>query len=247
MDNLLIKYIEELQQINTVEEYETCMQSLYQMLHREGCTADIIHTIRNRGRYTINKFSDDSTRESMMKSKERLVFYLESILYNIQGDQMIWRQECLREYLHHFYLFLEAFREGEPHKKATLDIDGLQNVQIKNEYDLQHILYAVLKPLCIDARVEVSEDTGFGMVRSDIKIPSLDTIIETKCTRGKMSLKKLTEEIEADIVHYQAKFIYFYIYDKEKIVKNKQAFEETFHKKFDGKTVEAIVLQPVNM
>ena len=35
-----------------------------------------------------------------------------------------------------------------------------------------------------------------------------------------MSLKKLTEEIEADIVHYKANDIYFYIYDKEKNIKD---------------------------
>ena len=30
-----------------------------------------------------------------------------------------------------------------------------------------------------------------------------------KCTRANMSLKKLTEEVEADIVHYNAELIYF--------------------------------------
>ena len=62
-----------------------------------------------------------------------------------------------------------------------------------------------------------------------------------------MSLKKLTEELEADIVHYKADFIYFYIYDKEKLIKDKQNFEAYFSKEFDGKKVIAIILQPVTM
>ena len=62
-------------------------------------------------------------------------------------------------------------------------------------------------------------DSGVGTVRSDIKILSLNTIIEAKCTRTSTNLKKLTEEIEADIVHYKADYIFFYIYDKEKIIK----------------------------
>ena len=57
------------------------------------------------------------------------------------------------------------------------------------------------------------------MVRGDLKIQSLDLLLEVKCTRKSMSLKKLTEEIEADIVHYQEKYIFFYIFDKEKLTK----------------------------
>ncbi len=71
----------------------------------------------------------------------------------------------------------------------------------------------------------MTEDSGVGAVRSDIKIPSVNTVIEAKCTRKTMNLKKLTEEIEADIVHYDADYIYFYIYDREKIIKDKYTFE----------------------
>lgn len=48
---------------------------------------------------------------------------------------------------------------------------------------MQHLLYAVIKPLYPDIRKEVTEDSGAGAIRSDIRIPSLNTIIEAKCTR----------------------------------------------------------------
>ena len=123
----------------------------------------------------------------------------------------------------------------------------MQKIQIENEYDLQHLLYAVIKPLCPDARREVNDDSGVGTVRSDIKILSLNTIIEAKYTRTSTNLKKLTEEIEADIVHYKADYIFFYIYDKEKIIKDRHVFETNFNRSFDGKEVRIIILQPVNM
>lgn len=63
----------------------------------------------------------------------------------------------------------------------------------------------------------------------------------------KMAQQLKTEEVEADIVHYNADFIYFYIYDKEKIIKDKQNFEASFNKKFDGKKVTIIILQPVKI
>ena len=247
MGKLLEQGIKELQLADTIEQYDKCLGNLDQILCGEGYSSDIIHTVRIKGKYMINRFSDEATRESMLRAKENLIAYLECIpckdIKRIEDTMQV----CLEKYLHNFYSFLEAFREAKPHKKATLDSGTLQDIQIRNEYDLQHILYAVIKPLFMDARVEVTEDTGCGTVRSDIKIPSLDAIVETKCTRGTMSVKKLMEEIEADIVHYNASFIYFYVYDKEKIIKNQTAFENAFNKMFDGKQIGVIVLQPVYM
>lgn len=247
MDNLIKNYVKALQQADTLKKYDDCLKGLVQALIETGYDADIVQAARIKGKYMVNKFSDESTIENMLKAKENLLSYLDSIIRQKQKETAMTMQDYLREYLSNFYFFLEAFREIEPHKKAKLSPEVLKSIQIENEYDLQHLLYAVLKPLCADARVEVVEDTGCGMVRSDIKIPSLNTVVETKCTRTNMNLKKLTEEIEADIVHYQADYIYFYIYDKEKIIKNRQAFQRTFNRMFDGKQVEVIILQPIYM
>jgi hypothetical protein len=75
-------------------------------------------------------------------------------------------------------------------KRSTIKLEDFQNLKIKNEYDLQHFMYAVLKPLYPDIRKEVSEDSGVGTVRADLKIPCLEVSIEAKCTRENMSLKK---------------------------------------------------------
>lgn len=97
-------------------------------------------------------------------------------------------------------------------KCSTIKLEDFRNLKIKNEYDLQHFMYAVLKPLYPDIRKEVSEDSGVGTVRADLKIPCLKVSIEAKCTRENMSLKKLTEEIEADIVHYKdSNIVFFYL------------------------------------
>ena len=76
------------------------------------------------------------------------------------------------------------------------------------------------------ARAEVSEDTGYNTVRVDIALDAKN-VIEVKCTRKGMVQKKLIEEIEADMVHYSAECIYFFIYDKLKIIENPQNFRET--------------------
>ncbi|WP_394927128.1 hypothetical protein [uncultured Robinsoniella sp.] len=247
MNNLLKTYIEELESVRNVEQFENFKIKLDEMMLQEKFEDEIIQSARTKGKYFANKFSDVSTRENMIKAKESLMFYLRDILNEMENGSRKDTRNCLERYLKDFYLFLEAFKEVVPDKRATLTADDLQAIKIENEYDLQHLLYAVLKPLYKDTRKEVTEDSGIGAVRSDIKIASLNCIIEAKCTRTTMSLKKLTEEIEADIVHYSAGFIYFYIYDRSKIIKDRQNFETNFNKYFDGKKVTVIILQPVNI
>ena len=56
--------------------------------------------------------------------------------------------------------------------------------------------------------------------------------------------KKLIEEIEADMVHYSAECIYFFIYDKEKIIENSLNFKNTYEKKIANKRIHIIIHQP---
>ena len=247
MNNLLKDYIEALKGIDTIEKYELFIPKLNEMLQQEAYNAEIIRAVRNRETYMFNRFSKESATDNMLKAKEKLIFYLNSILSENDESPSQTVQFYIEKYLNNFYSFLEALREVSPHKRASLKAENLQEIRIENEYDLQHLLFAALKPLCLDARKEVTEDSGVGAVRSDIKIPSVNTVIEAKCTRKTMNLKKLTEEIEADIVHYDADYIYFYIYDREKIIKDKYTFEINFNRNFDGKVVRAVILQPVHM
>lgn len=122
----------------------------------------------------------------------------------------------------------------------------LESLKISNEYDVQFLLYAYLKPIFPKARPEVSEDTGYETVRTDIQINS-DTYIEVKCSRKSMKKKKLIEEIEADIVHYNATNLYFYIYDKEKIIDNPLNFKETYENRLQEKNIHIIIQQPISM
>ena len=59
-----------------------------------------------------------------------------------------------------------------------------------------------------------------------------------------MKLKKLTEEIEADMVHYHAEHIYFFLYDKEKIIENPRLFRNIYENKVKGKQIHIVIHQP---
>ena len=57
-----------------------------------------------------------------------------------------------------------------------------------------------------------------------------------------MPQKKLIEELEADMVH--AKHIYFFIYDKEKIIENPRLFRNIYENKVKGKQIHIVIHQP---
>lgn len=245
MDNLLQNIIKEMQAVHTSEEFDIMMSRIVEYLSKERYAEQTIQTVRNKGKYLKNVFSDQTTKENMLNAKENVVFELKHILR--ENPALSYQTQYLERYLENFYLFLEALREKQPDGRASDSIKELQNIKIENEYDLQHLLYAALKPFYIDLRKEVSEDSGIGTVRSDMKIPAMNAVIETKCTRKSMTEKKLIEEMEADIVHYDAENIFFYVYDKMKLIKDKTTFENYFNKDFMMKHIRVFLIQPIRL
>lgn len=241
MNRIIEEYIKKIGEIDSIKEYDETVEELNDRLE-ENYPKEFCQEIKQKQKYMKNKFSDEVNKEKMLEAKEKVVRCLTDYLEKENAEK---DSEVLITYLKNFHIFMEALREKEPDKRATLSPELLQKIKIENEYDLQHLLYAVLKPLYPDIRKEVTEDSGVGMVRNDLKIPQLNSVVETKCTREKMSLKKLTEEIEADIVHYSEKQIIFFVYDKWKIIKERQNYENNFNRIFDEKEVKMIIHQPI--
>lgn len=125
--------------------------------------------------YPQNAYSDKQTKENMEAAKYRVVSYIQEVLYDNRKDVQ------LLEILNNFYLFLENLTERKPHKSGGIRQEQLDALKIKNEYDVQHLLYACIKLLYPMARTEVNEDAGYGTVRTDIFLDS-EHVIEIKCT-----------------------------------------------------------------
>lgn len=244
MDKMLEEFVENIKKIDSIKAYDEIMSDLNKTLSDGEYPESFCQDIRNKQKYIKNRFSDEINKEKMLVAKENV---MESLLQFIKKEKEDEKTVNLIQYLQNFYLFLETFAERDIDKRATLKNELLKQVKIENEYDLQHLLCSVLKPLYPDIRKEVSEDSGVGTVRTDLKIPCLNVAIEAKCTRDSMQLKKLTEEIEADIVHYTEQCIVFIVYDKVKLIKEKQNYETCFNRTFDGKKIIMIILQPIQL
>ena len=132
--------------------------------------------------------------------------------------------------LENFDKFETALIREKVHKSAGVCQSAWASVSIKNEYDVQRMLYAWLRPVFPTVRTEVYSDSGYVGMRADLYIGDYDLIIETKCTRKTMTEKSLNEEISSDGWNYEAANVYLLVYDKDNIIKNKDAFEVSFMK-----------------
>ena len=226
-----------LKDVKDGQEFSYLLAGLRTFLKTLDSSPQSLMELEQRAYYVINEYSDKETRDNLDSARNRVIAYLEQIMTGSPAD------DRLLTILENYYLFLEALLERPPHRRGGIKKEHLSGLKIQNEYDVQHLLYAYLKPIYPLARAEVSEDTGYGTVRTDIFLDS-QHVIEVKCTRGSMPQKKLIEELEADMVHYHAKHIYFFIYDKEKIIENPRLFRNIYENKVKGKQIHIVIHQP---
>lgn len=80
----------------------------------------------------------------------------------LEEDLVVKKQSMnpLETMISNFGLYLQNMYEVVPENKATLQKTFLEQIVIKNEYDLQHIMYAIVKTLYPCARREVNQDMG---------------------------------------------------------------------------------------
>lgn len=214
---------------------------------------EVLSKIKSKEVYVENEYSKIKTKDSIIKAKEKVTEYLEEILDEISNVSNIFNNEIpqevaiiiIKKILNNFYTHIETMYEQPTHRKAGITKEKLESIKIVNEYDVQRILYSLIKPIFPETRVEVSNDTGFSTIRYDIFLERYSIVIEVKCTRKSMTERSLTEELGSDIYHYKYSNIFFFIYDKEKIIKNKVAFENTYNKSFDEKNINTIIIQPI--
>ncbi len=155
------------------------------------------------------------------------------------------KTDALETIIDNFGLYLKNMFLIQPENKATLKKEILQQIKICNEYDIQHIMYAVIKALYPNARREVNQDTGYGTVRYDIIIEEINTVIEIKCTRKDHSEAKLHKELGEDAFFYKCSKLIIYVYDKEHKITDTDNFIKSLErtKETAGKDIKVYVEQ----
>lgn len=113
------------------------------------------------------------------------------------------------------------------------EVRGRPGLTVKDEYDLQRIVHAVLCLLHLDVRPEEYGPSRAGAhPRLDFLLKNERVAVETKMTRANLGPRKLGDELAQDILRYRAHdhadAYFVLVYDPEKHILNVSGFEQDF-------------------
>lgn len=188
----------------------------------------------------------DTPYESKEEKRKKYIDCIKKTVKFLEKEtEKVQEISVLESAIGNFGLYLKNMFRTEPENKATLQKIVLEQIEIQNEYDLQHIMYAVIKALYPSARREVNQDTGYSTVRFDIVIEEIDTVIELKCTRVDHSENKLYRELGEDGYFYKCSNLFIYVYDKQGKISDVNNFVKALErtKETAGKNVKVYVEQ----
>lgn len=248
MEAIMRDLYNEISKVNTVEEFKSKTSEYFNKLNASGLS-EIAKEIRSLSGFNENKLSKVSTLENMKQSQVRVLNYIENqIFFGSQVTENIGTL-IVKKIMNNFHLYCKSLYMDPIHGNCSDSIkNNLPKVEIKNEYDVQQLMYPLIRSVFPDARLEENEDSGHHTIRKDIVIDSQDIVIELKCSRKSMNERSLSEEVASDIVHYSNKYVFFYIYDKEKVIKNPISFKKTYeNKKIEQKEIVVEIFQPIEL
>jgi PKD repeat protein len=256
--DFLNSQIQELSNTHNTKDISNILKDIASKVSKNIDSEELNSEIKSLSKYISNPFSELKNEESINGAKQRVLSYLNEINTYLSEDQVKFIDYksdideytsilILKKILNNFYEHMKVMYLDNVHGKGNITKAQLDNIRIGNEYDVQRILFSLIKPIFPDARTEVTADTGCSTVRYDIDIESCNTTIEVKCSRLTMSERTLNEEMGSDSFHYQRKNIIFFVYDKESIISNISAYKKMYNKAFDGKSIDIIIIQPIKL
>lgn len=126
---------------------------------------------------------------------------------------------------------------------------GRPTLEIKDEYDVQDLLNAILRLHFEDVRPEEwTPSYAGGNNRMDFLLKNEEISIEVKMTRDGLKDKELGDQLIIDIAKYKThpkcKFLYCFVFDPEGYIRNPRGLEHDLTKEHDGLSVK-VYIRPI--
>lgn len=146
--------------------------------------------------------------------------------------------EAVENLLRQFHRFAVQLRKRHAGRKALM---------IKDEYDVQDLLHALLLTQFADVRPEEhAPSRAAASPRLDFLLKNEQIVIEVKKTRPSLTHKALADELIADIARYQAhpdcKTLVCFIYDPEARLANVAGFVSDIQSTLSKITLRVLVV-----
>lgn len=108
---------------------------------------------------------------------------------------------------------------------------GAETLRFANEYDVQDLLHALLRPWVEDIRPEEYTPSYAGKsTRMDFLLPAHSLVIETKCVRDRSHARAVGDELALDVAHYAAhpscQKLWCVVYDPEHLLTNPDGLKD---------------------
>lgn len=159
---------------------------------------------------------------------------------NPQAERHLNDMELLDDIFAHFHRF--ANQMGKRHANRT-------TITIKDEYDVQDLLHAILRLHFEDVRPEewVPSYAG-GNKRMDFLLKSSRIAIEVKMTRSGLKDKEIGEQLIIDIANYKqhpdVDTLYCFVYDKDNLIYNPIGLESDLNKESTDDLCVKVMIRP---
>jgi len=118
--------------------------------------------------------------------------------------------------------------------------ENRDTIIIKDEYDVQDLLHALLKIFFNDIRPEeCTTSYAGGSSRIDFLIKDNKIAIEVKKTREGLKRKQIADQLFVDIERYKkshpgCEYLFCFVYDPENLIQNLIGFEKDINEKHKG-------------
>lgn len=146
-----------LQKITEVDDIKKALKEVHSQIKNILASREVLDKLDSKMIYQDNPYSKDRTKENILQAKERVIKYLDEIVLNIKSDfdtnDMLTENSAIiivKRILNNFYKHIEVMYEEPVHGNAGIRSDILKSIKIVNEYDVQRILYSLIKPVFVD-------------------------------------------------------------------------------------------------
>lgn len=224
-------------------------------------------------RETSDKFGFKYVNYQDFKEWERLAdLFLQTNYPNNQQTtdfhNIVWKFHNQSSECKELLAILKAFDAIQPDEAKSIDYSGVQDslfdkfhlvanqlkrrhdsretLRIKDEYDVQDLLEALLNLFFADVRPEEWCPSYAGSSkRMDFLLKNENIVIEVKKTRDTLKDKEIGEQLIADIANYKThpncNKLYCFVYDSDSLIWNPRGIESDLSKNTDGLEVVVCV------
>ena len=182
----------------------------------------------------ISEYDDTDYNKETNKHLKKLRTFKESIeekielssmkKHNDKIDRCNYVKIILEGIFNNFNRFLIQTKANNRHSKRSDLIS-----ELSDEYDVQDLLYGILKLQFDDV---ISEEpvcsNGGNSSRIDFYLRNSGIFIEVKYAKENLNNKQIKDQYASDILNYfkddRCKFLYYFIYDKDSNIENQNIF-----------------------